>query len=189
LSYIGLRYCSTGGIVNRGIQVVTWSPNAHVEFLQDADWIELIRRSIAAGAPNAEALRKGLLKLGVNDFGTLGARHADGVQIRQTAYDKFTRDDRYTVELPWENKLRVMQFALDQVGKGYDTSAVAGILIHRDWREEDSWFCSELVVRAFEVGGFPMLNVGEHINRITPRDANLSPIQKPVVQVAQKVAA
>ena len=68
--------------------------------------------------------------------------------------------------------------ALGQIGKPYDWSAVIGIGLHRDWREEDSFFCSELVAWAFEVTGWPLLRA-DRLNRITPRDLAMSPLLIP----------
>lgn len=39
-------------------------------------------------------------------------------------------------------------FALSQVGKPYDVSAIFGIAFRGDWEESSKWFCSELVATA-----------------------------------------
>ena len=46
-------------------------------------------------------------------------------------------------------------FALNQVGKPYDTTAIWAFALgrSRDWREDDSWFCSELISCALEQAG------------------------------------
>ena len=44
------------------------------------------------------------------------------------------------------------RWLLDQLGKPYDWSAIWSWFGSRDWQEEDSWFCSELVARAAEAG-------------------------------------
>lgn len=43
-----------------------------------------------------------------------------------------------------------------------------GLLMHRDWQEEDRWFCSELVAWAFTQGGSPLFR-REAMHRITPQ--------------------
>lgn len=67
------------------------------------------------------------------------------------------------------------QWALTQEGKKYDWTAITGFAMNRDWREEDRWFCSELVCAAFEKVGAPLLNPQMQVYRITPRDLLLSP--------------
>lgn len=71
----------------------------------------------------------------------------------------------------------VMWQAREQLGKPYDWTAVIGIGLHRDWRETDSWFCSELLAWAFETAGHPLLRT-DHLNRITPGDLAMSPFLK-----------
>lgn len=67
------------------------------------------------------------------------------------------------------------QWALTQEGKPYDWSAITGLALNRDWRREGSYFCSELVVLAFEKIGTPLLNPGMAVFKVTPRDLLLSP--------------
>ncbi len=69
-----------------------------------------------------------------------------------------------------------LAFAHAQVGKPYDYTAIAGFLARRDWREDDSWFCSELQAAAFEAGRRPLLNPTISINRISPGLLELSPV-------------
>jgi uncharacterized protein YycO len=58
-----------------------------------------------------------------------------------------------------------------QNGKPYDWRAILSFgLGSRDWRAEDSWFCSELVSRALEVAELLKLPKDIPVNRITPRD-------------------
>lgn len=162
-------------LVAMGIRDFTWSQYSHVEFVMDKDWTHQIAEDLAVGTPNVAALRKGVFSLGASDLGTLGARHADGVAIRPTNYEPFSLDDRFVVETTPERKAVIIQFALAQVGKSYDLTALLGILAHRDWREDDSWFCSELVAAAFEAGDEPLLNPHAKLNRITPEQNYLSP--------------
>lgn len=150
-------------IISMGIRDLTWSQYSHVEFVLDADWNSPALLRLAAIYNN----RKGL------DL-TIGARHSDGVQIRPSDYEAYPLDDRFLVEVTPEQKQTLIKFVLAQVGKPYDTSAILGILAHRDWRRQDSWFCSELVTAAFEAAGAPILYVPSHVNRITPRDTSLS---------------
>lgn len=80
----------------------------------------------------------------------------------------------FTVDCPTETWDAVRKWAFDQLGKPYDWSAICGMAAHRDWHDPGSWFCSELVVAAFEHVGFPLLRTN-HLDRVTPRDLLLSP--------------
>jgi hypothetical protein len=55
------------------------------------------------------------------------------------------------------------------VGKPYDLTALFGLLMRRDWQEEDRWFCSELVGWAFAQGGSPLFRA-DALHRITPQN-------------------
>lgn len=70
------------------------------------------------------------------------------------------------VEFPGDNQ--VVNAALSQIGKPYDLTALFGILSHRDWQEQDKWFCSELIAWAFDKGGFPLFRK-EAMHRVTPQ--------------------
>jgi uncharacterized protein YycO len=69
---------------------------------------------------------------------------------------------------------RALTQALKQEGKRYDWTAILGLATNRNWREDDSWFCSELVAYSFEQAGIPLLNPNVYVWRITPRDILLS---------------
>lgn len=63
--------------------------------------------------------------------------------------------------------MKWLEFLMSQLGKPYDYEAIWGFLLNRDWREPDSWICSELQARALEVAGIvPCLYLA--CNKITP---------------------
>ena len=72
------------------------------------------------------------------------------------------------VDLPCDFREFVIEAARSQVGKPYDPTALFGLLMHRDWQEEDRWFCSELVAWAFAQGGSPLFRA-EALHRVTPQ--------------------
>lgn len=109
----------------------------------------------------------------LDDGTTLGARFNGGVAIRPADYAKFTKMIEFVVPVTVEQKFQILSFAQAQIGKEYDCEAIAGLVFHRDWRNDDKWFCSELVAAAFEQAA-PLLNVRESVNRIAPRDLLLS---------------
>ena len=105
---------------------------------------------------------------------TLGARAKGGVAIRPCSGDKYTKVEQFTAP----GILEAYKWALTQVGKPYDYSAITGIAFDRDWHDEKKWFCSELVTVAFEKAGLPILSTRPSacVYRITPRDLLLSRI-------------
>lgn len=118
--------------------------------------------------------------------GSLLGAHEDGVKIRPAGYDKATMTRELFVELDGSGPgsvrriLRALTiasaqeeafyaFLVGQVGKPYDNTAIAGLVLGRDWREDDSWICSELMAAALEVCSyFPKLSSA--VNHISPRD-------------------
>jgi uncharacterized protein YycO len=109
----------------------------------------------------------------LDDGTTLGAHFKGGVAIRPANYAKFTRVAEYAIQMTVEQKFLIESFAKAQLGKAYDCEAIAGVLLHRDWRDQDKWLCSELVAAAFEQA-VPLINVPDGVNRIVPRDLLLS---------------
>ncbi len=101
----------------------------------------------------------------------LGAHLRGGVAIRDPDYAVFSRVERRVVR---DVPPVAVDWACRQIGKPYDVGAIVGLLTRQDWRQQDSWFCSELVARAFEIAGKPLLF--EDSWRITPRDLMLSPL-------------
>lgn len=72
------------------------------------------------------------------------------------------------VDLPCRDPQAVISAADSQIGKPYDYTAVLGLGLHRDWQEDDAWFCSELVAWAFAQAGESLFR-GEVLRRITPQ--------------------
>ncbi|WP_339079021.1 YiiX/YebB-like N1pC/P60 family cysteine hydrolase [Pseudomonas sp. TMP9] len=72
------------------------------------------------------------------------------------------------VDLPARNPQAIIDAARSQLGKPYDWTAVAGLGLHREWQEDDSWFCSELVAWAADQAGEPWFRL-EALRRITPQ--------------------
>ena len=79
------------------------------------------------------------------------------------------RHSRYAVvDLPGADDAAILEAARSQVGKPYDLTALFGLLMHRDWQEEDRWFCSELVAWAFDKAGSPLFR-RDAMHRVTPQ--------------------
>lgn len=106
----------------------------------------------------------------------LGARSDGGVLIRQPNYESFTAVNRFYVDAPDS----VLSFAHQQIGKPYDWRGILNFGLHRNWRETDCWFCSELVEWCFEQAKSPLLSTATDVRRYTPRDLTLSPRLIPI---------
>jgi hypothetical protein len=61
-----------------------------------------------------------------------------------------------------------LDFARLQFGKGYDLTALFGMELHRNWQEDDKWFCSELVAWCCAKAGKALIN--KEAWRVTPQD-------------------
>lgn len=115
-----------------------------------------------------------------DDMKALGAHHEGGVQIRALDSDKFTKEEWYAIPCTNDQKIAAMTFALQQVGKPYDTEAIFGMLVRKDWSNSNAWFCSELVTAACLHAGIIILHITDNVDRITPRDDYMSPLLIPV---------
>jgi hypothetical protein len=97
-----------------------------------------------------------------------------GVQIRPPDYAAFTR--KFILEIPTgdNNYANFAAFEFAQLGKPYDMRAIVGFAVGRDWREPDSWFCSEEKTCALETGKvFPYL-LATPANKVDPDDLLLA---------------
>jgi uncharacterized protein YycO len=72
------------------------------------------------------------------------------------------------VEIPCDEAAAI-RFLRGQIGKDYDTEGMIGIGIHRNWQEDDAWWCSELVAAAIAAGGVVLFRDG-CMHRVTPQD-------------------
>jgi hypothetical protein len=73
-----------------------------------------------------------------------------GVRIRPPGYVQFSRKAVMTLPCSDEQQKQFYAFLNDQLGKPYDSTAIWGFVVNRDWREDDSWICSELECAAGE---------------------------------------
>jgi uncharacterized protein YycO len=110
----------------------------------------------------------------------LGARSdacgaaAPGVQIRKSGYAAFSGIKRVVLPTTVECEAAFYAYLQTQIGKPYDHSAILGFALNRDWREADSWFCSELVAAALEQAGYFSFALAAPANKITPADLLLA---------------
>ena len=97
-----------------------------------------------------------------------------GVQIRPGNYEAWTRVERLALRATPAQETAWLNFLNAQIGKPYDLTAIAAFPLERDWRELDSWFCSELAAAALEASGWFPAPLAFASNEITPRDLLLA---------------
>lgn len=96
-----------------------------------------------------------------------------GVHLRGPGYHPFVHQVIMAVPATKDQQVRFRAFLDQQIGKPYDRWAIWGFILDRDWREADSWICSELQAAALEYAGvLPRLYL--EANRLTPRDVALA---------------
>lgn len=93
-----------------------------------------------------------------------------GVQVRPDGYEAWSRIERVSLQATPEQEAKFRTFLTAQIGKPYDSLAIAAFAVGRDWREPDSWFCSELQAAALEASGWLPRPLASVANEITPRD-------------------
>ena len=90
-----------------------------------------------------------------------------GVRVRPAGYEKWTRRVVFSLETTRAEEAAFYRFLEGQIGKPYDHTASWAFVISRDWRDQDSWFCSELQAAALEHAGIvPPLYLAA--NKVTP---------------------
>ena len=108
--------------------------------------------------------------LGAQNEAGLGGKPS-GVQIRPATYVVAAGGNnivRVIVPVTADMQQKFYDFALDQVGKPYDLTAIAAFVAGRDWRQPDSWFCSELAAASLEQGDVFPSPLFAPANKVTP---------------------
>lgn len=100
----------------------------------------------------------------------IGARADGGVQKRPVNYCAFSVDLRYSASCTDEQYEKAQNFLHAQIGKPYNFEDILSILTNRDWREDDSWICSELWAATMEEAGL-IGHIASSICFFTPQDA------------------
>lgn len=77
-----------------------------------------------------------------------------------------TKVEVVTYDIPDANTCYT--YAMQQLGKPYDKTAVIGMPLNRDWQQDTDWFCSELLLACLVKGG-KVLTKSYH--NMTPEDA------------------
>ncbi len=103
-----------------------------------------------------------------------------GVRIRQLTDADFDRIDIYDVKGMTDEMWRTaINFALEQLDKGYDWRSVLRFVSKVPSSDNSRWFCSELVFKAIAVAGVRLLDRVPSAE-VSPAMINLSPLLIPV---------
>jgi len=137
-----LLFSEGKSIFTKGISFITWGDYTHVEAVTD----------------------KGYL-IG-SDF------HSSGVNVCSIQRRSKESKRMLLVRVKKVNSGLFIKYLKSQLGKPYDTLASLGYVFRKNWNNEDRWFCSELIAKASQVSGNPL--IPEEPFRATPRDLLLS---------------
>lgn len=145
---ITFQYSTQDDTISGGIRKYTRSPYSHVDIETPDGWLLGARSDVCAGVPA-------------------------GVQKRPRGYAPFTAAHRVALQTTPDREQTFWEFAYAQLGKGYDTVAVIDLALdrtpNRDWRNPLMWFCSELAMRAKEVGKI-VVELSSPFFWVSPRD-------------------
>lgn len=130
------------------IRWVTWSDYSHVALLLDEETV--IESTMSKGGVYTDSL---------SNF----KKRAKNWLMVELEID--------ISHLDW-NKL--IEIANKEVGKPYDTFGVIGLSIHRNWQEDDKWWCSELIPYLLLNWGIKLFN-SNFIHRIVPQHLLILP--------------
>jgi len=78
---------------------------------------------------------------------------AAGCQFRPPTYEAWKDRAVLALKVTPAQEHCFWTFLYWQQGKPYDSTAIWGFVAGRNWREDDSWFCSELQTAALEYAG------------------------------------
>ena len=92
-----------------------------------------------------------------------------GVQIRPANYVGSETVLRVTIPCTDAQEAAYYAFVRAQLGKPYDETSIAAFALGRDWRADDSWFCSELCAAGIEASGL-VSPLSAPANKIAPDD-------------------
>jgi uncharacterized protein YycO len=92
-----------------------------------------------------------------------------GVRTSTVAEFAAMYPDQVVIDIKVPDDINAYQFALEQVGKPYDWSAIISLAAQRDWQEPDKWFCSELVEAILAAGGLQRFR--DEVYKITPQES------------------
>lgn len=89
--------------------------------------------------------------------------------VVKTKLSEFKKRGEYlSVDIPLPDEQAAEEFAIAQLGKGYDYLGIIGFWFNRDFHKDDKWYCSEYAAEIIRAGG---LELGlDILNGVSPRD-------------------
>jgi hypothetical protein len=93
-----------------------------------------------------------------------------GCQYRDPSYVGNSAVFRVGLSMTADQERAYYSFLYAQTGKPYDKKAIWGFILGRNWREDDSWICSELVAAGLEKCGYFPWPLANAVNKIDPAD-------------------
>jgi hypothetical protein len=79
-----------------------------------------------------------------------GVTRRGGLLIRPAGYAPFSRTLVMELVATPDQEKAFYDFLIGQLGKPYDLTAILAFAFERNWRENDSWFCSEAITAAVQ---------------------------------------
>ena len=118
---------------------------------------------------HVDAVLPGGSLLGAQNEAGLGGQPS-GVQVRPMGYGGMHNIRRITLSVSPATDDAFLAFLMKQLGKPYDMTAIEAFVVERDWREPDSWICSELQAAALEAASVFANPLAAPANKITPQE-------------------
>jgi hypothetical protein len=107
--------------------------------------------------------------LGARDDVILGV--PAGVQIRPATYvDSYPKIKQVSLPTTDEIAQAYYDFVRSQIGKPYDSTAIAAFIVGRDWINPLAWFCSELATAGLLASRFLLHKPSAPCYKIAPDD-------------------
>lgn len=91
------------------------------------------------------------------------------IGVIRTPLEDFKKRGKFCiVEHHLTDEDAAQEFALEQIGKGYDKAGLISFPFRARWQDESKWYCSELVAAIATAGGSPIVRSG--LSGVSPRD-------------------
>lgn len=139
---ITLQFVLGGGIASSTIAWFSQGHFSHVDAVMPDDSLLGARSDVIDGIPS-------------------------GVRVRPEKYESWKKVTRFTIPCKPNQYMLWWHFLNRQLKQPYDHLAILAFAVDRDWRDPNSWICSELQSAALEAAGIiPRLYLAA--NKITP---------------------
>jgi hypothetical protein len=93
------------------------------------------------------------------------------VHLAEDFFSHYTRSESREITVAEARLPAARAWLMAQVGKSYDWTALVGIFSHRNWQDDDKWFCSEHAETFISLFSKPRFRASA--SRITPQDQEI----------------